>query len=524
MREILPVILIILLIAGVSQGAYINNESLNQGNNIYLTLMNTTFDNLTCCSSNTLSLNVSGSALTFTVGANKSITNSSFSNDNFTFTVSGTAGYINFSSTMINASNSYNLTANGAFVESRNTSAAKSVWFNYTGDATLSVTWNASVPSEEPPIVNGTPTITSYSPADLTPTIDVNALATFNAGANQSVQWTWTGATEGAGDGSANSTATQTWTTTGAKTVTVTCSNANGSCGTIQWDVDVVSDGSGGGTDWDYLTGTVAPTGSTIAINPAVSGSPTTGGAYTFGYVFVDGQTYWVNVSKAGYTSNNTQITFNEDHEIWNPILTLIPDSTLAITAYSPATPTTVRTGDDLTFEVTGSTGGITAYHWVQDGVGVGDTSAIYTNTFNYNNSKKSQLHSVTVYGTNGSEMSNTIEWSVTVLLTAIKDYDFDKNFSDIGTSELNPVNLSRIGASPYVSGIFGSVFWGIIFALIFIMIWSRQKDVTIPSILGLIIGLSLWSFMPADWVSMASSLSIISFFGIMYTLIKGRR
>jgi len=108
-------------------------------------------------------------------------------------------------------------------------------------------------------------------------------------------------------------------------------------------------------------------------------------------------------------------------------------------------------------------------------------------------------------------------------MVLPIKDYNFDKNFSDIGTSGLNPVNLSRIGAQPFVD-IFGSIFWGVVFSIIFIMIWLRQKDVTIPAILGLIIGLSLWSFMPADWVSMASSLSIVSFFGIMYTLIKGRK
>jgi len=43
----------------------------------------------------------------------------------------------------------------------------------------------------------GSPAITYYDPASLTPTVDVNNLYTFNSGANQSVNWTWTNVTEG---------------------------------------------------------------------------------------------------------------------------------------------------------------------------------------------------------------------------------------------------------------------------------------------------------------------------------------
>ena len=109
-------------------------------------------------------------------------------------------------------------------------------------------------------------------------------------------------------------------------------------------------------------------------------------------------------------------------------------------------------------------------------------------------------------------------------MVTAIPDYDFDKYFSNVTSTDLNVMNMTNVGSLAYTNSPLGSIFWGILFSLIFIMIWLRQEDVAIPSILGLIIGLSIWGLMPDDWVSMASSLSIISFFGIMYTLIKGRR
>jgi len=106
--------------------------------------------------------------------------------------------------------------------------------------------------------------------------------------------------------------------------------------------------------------------------------------------------------------------------------------------------------------------------------------------------------------------------------LPPIPDYQFDKNFANLTNSSLDPVNLSAVASAPYTD-IIGNIFWGVIFSLIFIMIYLRQEDVTIPSILGLIIGGSLWVFMPADWVSMAMSLTVVSFFGLMYSLIRGR-
>ncbi len=255
---------------------------------------------------------------------------------------------------------------------------------------------------------------------------------------------------------------------------------------------------------------------SIFAVNRTVGNSNLSGATFTWTPAISESGTYifrfYANDSYGGSDYEDVTITVNE------------VASSVSITTYTPTSLATIRTGIEQTFTITGSSGGITTYHWKFDGVDDGDTSNIYTKTFNFNRSAASQRHTVSVYGTNGSEMSNTVTWTTDVLLTAIKDYDFDKNFSDIGTSDLNVVNLTTIGASPYIQGAVGTIFWGVIFALIFIMIWLRQEDVTIPSLLGLIIGLSLWSMMPEDWVSFAMSLSIISFAGIMYTLIKGRR
>lgn len=106
--------------------------------------------------------------------------------------------------------------------------------------------------------------------------------------------------------------------------------------------------------------------------------------------------------------------------------------------------------------------------------------------------------------------------------LPPITNYSFDRNFDNLTSSNLSLNNLTSVGAAPYTD-IMGSVFWGFLFSMIFIMIWIRQEDITIPALLGLLIGGSMWTLMPADWVAFAMSLTIVSFAGLVYSLVKGR-
>ncbi len=617
-------VLMFLLLLNVAQAAYINNEAFNQGNEIYLTLNQTTVDNLTCCALNTIFMNVSGHALTFTGGSDKTITNPVWNSDNLTFLLSGSS-WLNFTSTMANGSNSYNLTSDGVFIESRNTTSNNVVWFNYTGSGTISITWNSSngTSSSSPPDTNTTPalssvtnqtcgahycvitfdvnqsnaitrvrygttlamlsgtinqttgtsrndnltslsnntlyyysvwawnssntskntnssiqsfttgedyvappSITSYSPVSLTPTIDVNALTTFNSGSSQVVQWTWTGATEGAGDGTTNSTATQTWTTIGAKTVTVTCANANGSCGIIQWDVNVVSDGSGGGTDWDYLTGTVNVAGATITTNPDVGS--TIGGAYTFGYVFNRSVgTYWINVSKGGYYSNNTQITFDEDHEVWNPVLTGIP-------IYTTTWWNSKTNDDSLIVHSEGSESvtyrlmfeNLTSTVWVLDGITQSETSPNFTISLN-----SLGVHNLSVYGNTPTGQTQTVLWK---LLSVREKSDMGDEVAELNTTWFDTLVNSMNGTSPdftqFVSALvlpyttpLGSLFYVFIYLLPLVIIWLRQEKTLIPAGLIGIFGFLLIPMLPAEWRLLAGLCVILTSFGIIYSLFKER-
>lgn len=104
--------------------------------------------------------------------------------------------------------------------------------------------------------------------------------------------------------------------------------------------------------------------------------------------------------------------------------------------------------------------------------------------------------------------------------LDPIPDYDFDKHMDDLQNSNFELGNLTRLGAAPY-EDILGSVFWGVLFALIFGIMWISMEDITIPALLGMIIGASIWYLMPAEWVQMAMSMTVISLAGLVYSYLK---
>jgi len=106
--------------------------------------------------------------------------------------------------------------------------------------------------------------------------------------------------------------------------------------------------------------------------------------------------------------------------------------------------------------------------------------------------------------------------------LPPIPDYDFDHEFNNLTNASFDPQNMTSVATYPYTN-VLGTLFWGFLFGILFLMLWMRSEDVTIPALLGLIIGGSMWVFMPAEWVQMAASLTVISFAGLIYSLIKGR-
>lgn len=107
--------------------------------------------------------------------------------------------------------------------------------------------------------------------------------------------------------------------------------------------------------------------------------------------------------------------------------------------------------------------------------------------------------------------------------LTPIPTQDFGEHYEELEEAKFNLTKLAVVIPKIYTD-IMGDLFFGLLFALIFIGIWLRQEDVGIPAVLGMIVGGSIWAFLPESFIRIAYSLLVVSLGALIYSLIKGRK
>ena len=112
-----------------------------------------------------------------------------------------------------------------------------------------------------------------------------------------------------------------------------------------------------------------------------------------------------------------------------------------------------------------------------------------------------------------------------TSALTPFEEKDFGKNYEELKESKFNISTLAVVLPKTYTDMMLRSnIFFGLFFGLIFMAMWIRQEDVVLPALLGMVIGASIFIFLPAEWMKLAQSLFVISLSAGTYSLIKGRK
>ena len=121
------------------------------------------------------------------------------------------------------------------------------------------------------------------------------------------------------------------------------------------------------------------------------------------------------------------------------------------------------------------------------------------------------------------AQYGDELNFTLNPLEREIEDRNFSDEYETIRGDELNMSKLAE--AIPIVyTGLMGNVFFGILFGAIFIAYFIRQEDVTLPSLLGMVIGGSILFLLPPSWKHMAYIMLVISFAGIMYGILKARK
>jgi len=121
---------------------------------------------------------------------------------------------------------------------------------------------------------------------------------------------------------------------------------------------------------------------------------------------------------------------------------------------------------------------------------------------------------------THGGEMSFTLDPA-----EDMPEKNFGKHFEELKESRFNLTRLATVLPKTWTDIILETrIFYGMFFGMIFLALWIRQEDVGIPALLGMLIGGTLWYWLPPEWMNLVQSLFIVSFAALIYAIIKGRK
>jgi hypothetical protein len=100
--------------------------------------------------------------------------------------------------------------------------------------------------------------------------------------------------------------------------------------------------------------------------------------------------------------------------------------------------------------------------------------------------------------------------------------------YQNVTESGFNPAIVAYNAMEPYMWPAIParSVIWGMFFLFIFAGLWMRERDVTIPVILGLIVGFMAFNpvygvAMPAEFIGMSQGIAYASLAGIVFAIFK---
>jgi len=103
-------------------------------------------------------------------------------------------------------------------------------------------------------------------------------------------------------------------------------------------------------------------------------------------------------------------------------------------------------------------------------------------------------------------------------LITALTGYEGNINESAVPDF----FGFAESTVTPYTN-IVGNLFFVIFFGVFFLMLWLRQENIMIPSVIGIIAGGALLGFAPAEFRLPAILFISFSIFGVIYSLLKER-
>ena len=122
----------------------------------------------------------------------------------------------------------------------------------------------------------------------------------------------------------------------------------------------------------------------------------------------------------------------------------------------------------------------------------------------------------VVVAGTGAGDLYNFTKATSNVSYTKVAGYD---NFS----LNMSWNNFTTMVEAPYFN-VVGNIFYFLVLGIPLFMLWMRQDSVLMPVIIGFIIGIAGWNYLPIEYHVISVMFLSLSIAGILFGIFKALR
>lgn len=203
-----------------------------------------------------------------------------------------------------------------------------------------------------------------------------------------------------------------------------------------------------------------------------------------------------------------------------------------AIAAPSITTVTNSKTNDDstyvlveyqetVTYNIT-TNESITTYYWWVDNTSISNNFSDLSYSF-----VRPFYHNITVQAENpnGSVMFSWSPQCERQLAVTTSDLASENATDAITDSIEDNTDFPAFLAASLIAyeQIFGALIWVFIWGSYFVMAWTRQESILNVSMVGLIVGIVLFTYLPEDWSATAIPLILLGATATIFSLYKER-
>jgi len=180
-----------------------------------------------------------------------------------------------------------------------------------------------------------------------------------------------------------------------------------------------------------------------------------------------------------------------------------------------------VVNGATVTFSVTVNES-VTLYEWWTDGTQITNDqntfSRSWTDPYHHNVTAKATTATGTV------QMSwYPVVYRAVGITTAetINETPYDEMIGSM-VDDTDYIAFLSATVLPFTT-VIGAMFYVLIWGIYFAMVWIRQESVYVPSVVGLIVGMVLFVFLPSNFAVAGTSLLVLSAAAAIFNLYKER-